>query len=90
MANVLPLHYRPVGCAQTCRELTTKDKLNAQVELAATIAEKEDLKKQVDVRIAQVLKVTKRRPSPEHVCCAMRKAPTSDARFRSLAQHMSR
>jgi hypothetical protein len=44
----------------TRRELTTKDKVNAQAELAATIAEKEDLKKQVDVRIAQVLKVIKR------------------------------
>lgn len=39
------------------RELTIKDKAAAQAELAATIVEKEDLKKQVDVRIAQLLKV---------------------------------
>lgn len=43
----------------TCsaRELTIKDKAAAQAELAATIVEKEDLKKQVNVRIAQLLKV---------------------------------
>lgn len=41
----------------TARELTIKDKLKAQAELASTSAERDDLKKQVDVRIAQVLKV---------------------------------
>lgn len=40
-----------------CRELTLKDKVTAQAELAASIAEKQELRQQVDMRIAQVLKV---------------------------------
>ena len=58
-STIRPPPARPDVCThvQLPRELTTKDKVKAQAELAATIAEKEDLKKQVDVRIAQVLKV---------------------------------
>jgi hypothetical protein len=40
--------------------LTIKDKVTAQNELAATIEQKDELKKQVDVRIAEVLKVSLR------------------------------
>jgi hypothetical protein len=44
-------------CCWACRELTCKDKGTAQAELAATIKEKQGLRKQVDVRIADFLKV---------------------------------
>jgi hypothetical protein len=63
-------NFLTLACCSCHRELTIKDKVTAQGELAATVEQKEEVKKQVDVRIAELLKVSL--PSCRAVpCCAI-------------------